>query len=57
MFTPMNCMWVHFHNRSTHGRFEVVLGKVDGAVSFDSVYGKVLDIGSVSARALRVIRG
>jgi hypothetical protein len=40
--------------QSTHGRFEVVLGNVDGVVSFDSVCGKVLDIGSISVRLFHI---
>ena len=32
--------------------FAVVLGKVLGVVSFDAVYGKVLDIGLISDRFL-----
>ncbi len=35
---------------SPHCAFEVVLGKVLGGVSFDAVYGKVLDIGLISVR-------
>ena len=39
-----------FPIRPTHCKFEVVLGKVDGVVSFDAVDGKADDVEGIPAR-------